>query len=63
MEKNKVMDTESNGKFVGSGPWGKSFVYCQDWLSLEKIKLSKLWDKEGGREMQVGRDMGIYVYI
>ena len=21
------------------------------------------WDREGGREMQQGRDMGIYVYV
>ena len=30
-----VMDTESDERFVESGPREKSFVDSQDWLSLE----------------------------
>ena len=26
-------------------------------------KMEERWDREGGREMQEGGDMGIYVYV
>ena len=27
------------------------------------LRQPREWDREGGREMQKGRDLGIYVYV